>query len=270
MNKAIYTLFIIIMIISQCSFLVNKFAFFPDSTNNISKENLPENVEEIFFNTSDNEKLHSFFLKSDSSNKLLIYFHGNAGNISGRFMDLLEINKMGINVFGISYRGYGRSSGKPNEKGIYTDGISAYHHAINKLGYSPHNILILGRSIGSSVATSVTSKYETAGLILVTPISNGKEYAKCHGLGFISFLAGDSFNNLKRIEKITCPILIIHVDRDNTIPFFMGKALYDNAATDKKQLVIIPGGGHNNLSSTYGKLYWKAIERFLKPLQNSI
>jgi fermentation-respiration switch protein FrsA (DUF1100 family) len=264
MKKYIYIVsFIIMAIITDCSFLVNKFAFFPDRLNNIPVENLPENVEEVLIKTKDNEILQTYLIKSDSTDKILIYFHGNAGNISGRIIDLLEINKIGLTVLGVSYRGYGKSTGKPDEKGIYLDGSAAFDYTRDKLGYASKNIIILGRSIGSTVATYVAEDKGLGGLILVSPMTNGKEYASAHGLGFISFLAGNAFNNSERIKKIQCPTLVIHGDRDNTVPLFMGKAIYKCAATDKKQIVIIPGAGHNDISTFFGKDYWKAISEFI-------
>lgn len=264
MNKYSYIVSLTIMaLISNCSFLVNKFAFFPDSTNTIPVENLPENVNEIFIETEDNEKLQAYLVSSDSTTKILIYFHGNAGNISGRLIDLLEINRIGINVLGISYRGYGKSSGRPDEQGIYKDGFAAYEYVTKKLGYNSKDIVVLGRSIGSTVATSVAKERDLAGLILVTPMTNGKEYAKFHGLGFISFLAGSAFNNSERIKKIPCPTLIVHGDKDNTVPVFMGKAIYDGSAAKNKKLVIIPGAEHNDLSTVFENEYWRAIKEFI-------
>ncbi|MCD4818594.1 MAG: alpha/beta hydrolase [Candidatus Cloacimonetes bacterium] len=261
--KSAILLFLVILIIAGCKPLVNKMAFHPDTKKVFSTDQLPENVQEIFIETKDHVKIHSYFILDEASEKILIYFHGNAGNICQRLPDLMQLNSLGTNVFGVSYRGYGKSQGKPNEKGIYLDGKAALNYVIQKLGFAENNIIILGRSIGSTVAIHITQNKNINGLILVSPLTNGKEQAKVSGLGFISFLSGKSFDNIGKIINISCPILIIHGTQDEVIPFEMGKMLFDKAKS-KKQFVGIESAGHNDLSTKYQESYWTAISEFIK------
>ncbi len=239
-------------------------AFHPDCTDIIPEDQLPENVQEIYITTEDNIKLQSYLLPHQVSDKLLIYFHGNGGNIGHRLSDLQEIQRLGINVLGLGYRGYGNSQGKPSEEGIYLDGKATLRYAQEHLGFSTENIFILGRSIGTTVAVNTSQQLDLAGLILVTPLTNAKEHAKATGLGLISFMAGKAFDNIGKIRNMSCPTLVIHGTRDDVIPFSMGQQIY-NALTTEKKFATIEGGDHNNLSTEFQALYWKAIGEFISP-----
>ena len=261
-RKSVGLIFILLLSLSGCNYLVNKFAFYPDRINVLSEEELPKNLKEIFIETDDHLKIQSYFLSNPHSGNILIYFHGNAGNLSSRIPDLLMLNGFGINVLGTSYRGYGKSEGTPSERGIYLDGEAAYQYAAKKMNFSPENIIILGRSIGTAVAINTAQNRNIKGLILITPLTSGKEVAKFAGLRAISSLAGDSFNNIEKIKNIKCPLLVIHGTRDKITPLSMGRAIYQKAAV-KKQIIIIHGAGHNDLSHEYGKAYWLPIDKFI-------
>ncbi|MBC2716628.1 MAG: alpha/beta hydrolase [Desulfobacteraceae bacterium] len=252
-----------LIVLTACSSVVNQFAFYPDTQNIIPAEKLPPGVEEIFITTNDHVKLQAYYVKNPASDRILIFFHGNAGNICHRLSDIGNLKNCGINVLAISYRGYGKSSGKPSEKGIYSDGAAAINYATRALDYSLHNIMIFGRSIGTTVAVHTSQNKDIAGLILITPLTSAKAHAKAQGLGFLSFLAGNAFDNLSKISNIRCPLLVIHGTEDKVLPFFMGREIFDHANVEKR-LVIINGAGHNNLSQTDPAKYWGAIAEFIR------
>jgi hypothetical protein len=250
-------------VLTGCSSLVNQFAFYPDTRNIIPAEKLPQGVEEIFITTGDNIRLQAYYLKNPLSDRVLIFFHGNAGNVCHRISDIINLKNCGINVLAISYRGYGKSSGTPSEKGIYSDGAAALDYAMQTLGYSVENTIIFGRSIGSTVAVHISQHKDIAGLILITPLTSAKAQAKAQGLGFLSFLAGSAFDNLSKISNIKCPLLVIHGTDDQILSFSMGKAIFNQAPVEK-QLVIIEGAGHNNLSQVDSEKYWGSIAEFIR------
>jgi fermentation-respiration switch protein FrsA (DUF1100 family) len=256
-----------LVVLAGCNSIVNQFAFFPDTQNIIPAGKLPKGVEEVFITTEDHVKLQAYYVKNSASDRLLIFFHGNAGNICYRVPDILNLKNCRINVLAISYRGYGKSSGKPSEKGIYTDGAGAIDYAMQTLDYSLDNIIIFGRSIGSTVAVHISQHKDIAGLILITPLTSAKAQAKAQGLGFLSFLAGDAFDNLSKISNIKCPLLVIHGTDDEILSFSMGKDIFDQAHVDK-QLVIIEGAGHNNLSQMDPEKYWGAIAEFIRKVDS--
>jgi fermentation-respiration switch protein FrsA (DUF1100 family) len=243
------------------SCLINSIAFHPNSVV-LPADQLPPNVREVRLKTIDQIEIQAYLLDSPSSNRILIYFHGNAGNISHRMPDLLKINSFGINVLGVGYRGYGTSQGRPSERGIYIDGRAALEYVTEELGYDLADVIILGRSIGTAVAIHVSQDQNLGGLILVTPLTSGKEHARISLPGIFPLLAGGSFNSIEKIGNAVCPILVVHGTGDNVIPIEMGRKMFESARGEKR-IVEIEGAGHNDLSTTYGTMYWSPIHEFI-------
>lgn len=260
-------MFVTNVAISGCTPIINKMAFHPDTQNIIAADNVPPGVRELYIETEDEVTIHSYLIPTPSSSKILIYFHGNGGNLCHRLPDLLHIKNMGINVLGVSYRGYGKSAGKPSEKGIYRDGIAALNYATQTLGFPLQNVTVLGRSIGTTVAVHITQNIDIGGLILVTPLTSAKDFAKKSGLGWVAFIAGSAFDNIGKAKHITCPVLVIHGTHDGIIPFEMGKKVYDTIGSGTKKFVVVNSAGHNNLSLEYAKDYFPPIAAFLSRLE---
>ncbi len=264
--KTISTFTVLILLGSAtlgCKPIVAEFAFYPDNENVIPTNQLPHGIEEITISTADKVKITSLYLPSAESDKLLIYFHGNAGNIYHRIPSLLQLQNAGINVIGVSYRGYGKSNGDPNEEGVYQDGKAIFQYTVEQMGFSKENIIIFGRSIGTAVAINTAQNEKIRGVILVTPMTDGKDQAKAAGLGPISSWAGNSFDNISKVGNIESPLLVIHGTNDRVVPYSMGKAIF-NRAKSKKEFVRIKGANHNNLQDAYGKEYWPPIIEFIK------
>lgn len=261
--KTIVVSLLLALPLSGCKAIINGLAFYPDSTNVIATEDLPEGIQELTITAEDKVRTTSLYLPLDGANKLLIYFPGNAGNIYHRIPGLLTLRNSGVNVIGVSYRGYGKSEGAPTEEGVYLDGKAIYQHAINELGFDEQDIIIFGRSIGASVALDTAAHKPLRGVILVTPLTNAKQQAKAGGLGALAPLAGDAFDNLSKVENLSAPVLVIHGSHDRVIPFSMGKTLYEHIKGDK-EFVKIEGGGHNNLQDRFRQQYWPPIIRFIQ------
>lgn len=251
-----------------CRWFVNLYAFHPDRHDVPAPGSLPAGVEEVFLPTADGENLQCYWIAQKNAKQTLIYFHGNAGNISHRIPDLLTLADLGPNVLGVGYRGYGKSTGKPSENGLYMDGRAALDHVKRVQGFSPGQVIVMGRSIGSTVAVDLARHEAFAGLILVTPMTTGKAMGKYHGFGFLSALAGDAFNNLSKIADIRSPLLILHGTTDNIVPMAMGEQLHARAPAPKS-FVAVQGAGHNDISigGVGGvNLYWKAIGQWIHSL----
>lgn len=251
------------LLVMNCRFAVNHFAFHPDQYDPIPPEQLPTGVEERFVATPDNEQLQCYWIAKHGSKRVLIYFHGNAGNIGHRMHDLLTLADMGLNVLGVGYRGYGRSSGRPSERGIYVDGRTAIDYVERTLGFQPQQIILFGRSIGSTVAVETARHEVVAAVILVSPMTSGKAVGQAHGFGLFAHMAGNAFDNLSKVPAIRSPLLVIHGTADEVIPFAMGQELYD-AASAPKQFVPIQGAHHNDLSTNAADAYWRATRLFLQ------
>jgi fermentation-respiration switch protein FrsA (DUF1100 family) len=261
--KIKFLLYFFLMMLIGCESIVNRMAFFPTVTSFGVSEKIPAGVKEVYITTEDKELLQCFFVANKSSKKLVIYFHGNAGNIYDRLPELIDLSKTGANVLGVGYRGYGKSSGKPSEKGIYKDGLASLKYASETLGYPPDKIFICGRSIGTSTAVHISVKRKLAGIILITPMTSGRELAKYHGFGPFSVIAGNAFNNIEKCSNILSPVLIIHGDKDEVVPWAMGKKIYDILKITKK-MITIEGGYHNDLEFRNHQLYWSSIAEFIQ------
>jgi len=264
--SAVTVLIIFLLSLTACELLVNQLAFHPDNVNFLPVERFPNGMRELSIKTEDNVNITSLYLPSKDvsvhSEELVIYFHGNGGNVYHRTPSLLQLHKSGLNVLGVDYRGYGKSEGSPSEAGIYLDGKAALNYAVNELGFALKNIILIGRSIGTTVAIHTAQNQALKGLVLVAPLKSGKDQAETMGLGYLSFLAGDAFNNIDKILNIRAPLLIIHGTNDEVIPYQLGKDVFERA-TVEKQLITIEGGRHNNLHEDFADEYWLPIFRFI-------
>ena len=252
----------VILILSSCS-VKDRFTFFPDRE--VLNIEIPPFAEEISIKTSDGETLQAYLFthgKKDRRRPLIIYFHGNAGNLYYRFDNAIRLYQMDHDVLLISYRGYAKSTGTPSEQGIYTDGSAAVNFANEQLGYSDQEIVVFGRSLGSTVAVHISQQREFKKVILITPLTCGRDMAVAMGLGLLKFMAGNSYHSLEKINNLLSPLLIIHGDKDEVVPYYMGEALFQ-AYQGPKKMVTIPNARHNDLQEKDGDLYWNTIEKFL-------
>ncbi len=254
---------LLLLVLTECT-VKDKFTFFPDRVSEIPTRKIPSFVSEHLITTADAETIQSFYFQHHLEDQppLLLYFHGNAGNLYHRFEPATKIFHMGYNVLLVSYRGYAKSSGKPTEQGIYNDGQAAVNYATTELGYTHKNIAILGRSLGSTVAVHIAQYQPFRCILLITPLTSGRDMAVAMGLGMLKFLAGNSYNSLEKINNLTAPILVIHGDRDEVVPYHMGQALFETY-NGAKHMVTIKNGRHNDLAEINPTVYWDEIARFL-------
>jgi fermentation-respiration switch protein FrsA (DUF1100 family) len=256
--------FFVLIVVLVGDGIINKFTFFPDTSTEIPKEKIPNYIIEKWIKTKDGETLQAFFFKhiDDVKLPLVIYFHGNAGNVYHRFDEVQKLYEMNYNVLLISYRGYAKSTGKPSEKGIYIDGVAAVNFSKDSLNYQENELIIFGRSLGTTVAIDVAQNKFLKGVVLITPLTSGKDMASAMGMNSVKSLAGNSFNSLEKINNLKSQLLIVHGTNDEVVPYYMGKKLFDTYK-GIKYMTTINGGKHNNLEITNPQLYWVDIKKFL-------
>jgi fermentation-respiration switch protein FrsA (DUF1100 family) len=258
-----YALFLLMIASLSCESLFNTFAFFPDTKFFLDKKDLPEHCTELSLVTSDKIHIQALYFKqSGQHKKLVINFHGNAGNLYHRINESLNIFNCGCDVLLLGYRGYGKSEGKPNENGVYIDGQCVYDYAVTTLGYTSENILLYGRSLGTTVAVHTAQNRKIRGLILITPLSTAEDFARAKNMGSFGSIAKDKFVSIEKMKNITCPLLVIHGTNDEVIPSALGKKLYDEYK-GKKDFVTIINGHHNDLEFVNPALYWKSVSEFI-------
>jgi uncharacterized protein len=222
--------------------------FFPGKLSQHYKFRLRSIDEEIFITTEDREKINALFFKGAGPDAIL-YFHGNAGDLSGWQFVAQDFVAAGFNILLIDYRGYGKSTGSISENGFYLDADAAYNYLIREKGFEPKRIIIYGRSVGTGVAVEMARKKLCKGLILESPYSSLRKLANEKvPFFFPSLYMRYSFNNLEKINEIKCPIVFLHGNIDEIIPAAHSKRLFEKFK-GKKRMILIKGGSHNDLNS---------------------
>lgn len=248
----------------SCESIINSLSFFPDTGYTVKAEKLPAYIQPVFLNTKDGIQLESLYFRHDAGKrKIIIYFHGNAGNLYHRISEASVIYNMGHDVIISGYRGYGRSGGKPSEKGIYIDGRTVLEYVMGALHYKPEMIYIYGRSIGTTVAVDISQNIPLGGIILITPLTSASDFIKEKYPDFLAGTGSGRFLSINKITNLKSPILVIHGTDDEIIPYELGVKLY-NAYPGRKKFVTIAGGGHNNLEFANPDLYWSSVKSFLE------
>ena len=170
MFSVLTTLILIIAVISGFMY-VNQpgMIFFPIKELRDAPSNWGMQYEDVLMTTADDIELHGWYIPNQNSKKTLLFFHGNAGNISHRGESVKIFHDLGLNVFIFDYRGYGRSKGEPNEKGLYEDARTAWRYLIETKGMNGDSIILFGRSLGGAVATKLGSEVDASALGLIWP-----------------------------------------------------------------------------------------------------
>tara|TARA_Y100000816_G_scaffold244340_1_gene191929 strand:+ start:1675 stop:2391 length:717 start_codon:yes stop_codon:yes gene_type:complete len=202
--------------------------------NNYSGDKIKVDIEKVKINTSDNLDLLGWFHKKDLKKfKTILYFHGNAGKLENRIHKLNHFKDMEVNFLIIAWRGFSGNKGKPSEKGLYIDGNSATKWLKN-LGLNEEDIILYGESLGTGIATEIAQNSNFAGLILETPFTSMVDAAKnVYPYIPVGLLLKDRYENYKKIKNINIPILVMHGEADQIVPFRMGKKIYDIAKQPK-------------------------------------
>jgi len=224
-----------------------KLIFYPGKLARDYRFNLGQNGEEVFLKTKDGEEINALFYSGDKED-VILYFHGNAGDLSGWQLVADDFTNVGYNILLIDYRGYGKSTGTITEDGFYEDAETAYQFLIKNKGFQPEHIIIYGRSIGTGVAVELASKHKTKGLILESPyISLTKLASQKMPLLLPSLFLKYRFDNMGKINSVKSPVLFVHGENDTLIPVSHTHKLYEHFSGKKKK-IIIEEGTHNDLS----------------------
>ena len=200
-----------------------------------------------------------------ASNMWLLVCHGNLGNIGYRqrpeFYAL--IRDLGINLLAFDYRGFGESTGTPDERGLYDDATASYEYLTRTLGVPPERLVIFGHSLGSGVAIELASRVPAAGLIVegayTSVVERGQELFP---LFPVALIATQRFPSLDRIPSISMPKLFLHSPEDRVIPYAHGRRLFE-AARPPKRLVDVKGG-HEDAFRIDKAVYAGAIAQLVR------
>jgi fermentation-respiration switch protein FrsA (DUF1100 family) len=218
--------------------------------------------ERVSLSAEDGVTIDGWFLPHPSERATLLFFHGNAGNISHRLDSLKLFHNLGLSVLIIDYRGYGRSEGKPNEAGIYRDAEAAWHYLVDTRQISADRILLFGRSFGGAVAAYLASKYTALGLVLESTFTSAPEMAaQLYPWLPARWLTRFDYDTRGRLTDIHIPLLVIHSRQDDIIPFSHGEALYAEGRPPKRFFEL--KGSHNyGVMADYDR-YRHALDGFI-------
>lgn len=240
--------------------------FFPDRFLVCTPADAALDYEDVWFYTTDEVRLHGWMVPGSGNSALMLFCHGNAGNISHRLDNIRRLHDTGLDVFIFDYRGYGQSSGRISESGFYLDAEAAYALALKHAAARKLKLIIFGRSLGGIAAVHIGARYTCSGLILESTFTNMADMAQVHfPLPVPRGVVSHRFNALEKIGRINAPILFFHGDIDNIVPVQLGRELF-HAARGPKEFVTIEGAGHNDTYLVASRAYFDKIRDFANSL----
>ena len=236
--------------------------FFPERTLAAEPSDFGLRAEELAITTDDGVTLHGWWI-AGSGERVLIWYHGNAGNIADRLPNARWfVEQLGVSVVLVDYRGYGRSAGTPDEAGVYRDGLAIFDAAVAR-GVAARDIVLFGRSLGGAVATEVALRRPAGALVLEAAFRSARAMARVHYWFVPSTLVRTRLDNESKIGRVTVPTLFLHGDRDRIVPLDHSRRLFERAA-NAAHFHVVEGGGHNDTYLVGGALYadvWRAFLR---------
>ena len=243
----------------------DRFIFHPDHVTDRDPSHIGLRFEDVFFTTQDGLRLHGWFIPHQEARATLVWFHGNAGNISDRLLNIkLLHDRIETNIFIFDYRGYGRSEGTASEKGTYLDGEAAIKYLLGRDDAGVRRLILFGRSLGAAVAAEMAIRFNSLGLILESPFVSIREMARAIFPSLpIAWLLRTRYDTMEKVRLIKTPILVLHGDRDATVPFAQGKKVFE-IASEPKRFHRIVGASHNDTFVVGGEEYYGALREFIE------
>ena len=243
----------------------DRFIFHPDHVTDRDPSHIGLRFEDVFFTTQDGLRLHGWFIPHQEARATLVWFHGNAGNISDRLLNIkLLHDRIETNIFIFDYRGYGRSEGTASEKGTYLDGEAAIKYLLGRDDAGVRRLILFGRSLGAAVAAEMAIRFNSLGLILESPFVSIREMARAIFPSLpIAWLLRTRYDTMEKVRLIKTPILVLHGDRDATVPFAQGKKVFE-IASEPKRFHRIVGASHNDTFVVGGEEYYRALREFIE------
>lgn len=257
---------------AMCIFLFfqqTRFLFFPSPTIETTPKFFNLDYEEIWLPVQSHkvERIHGWWIKANQPDtKVLLYLHGNGINMGANIAHATRYHQLGFSILLIDYRGYGRSEGSPNEVRVYQDAATAWNYLVNERQIDPSHIFIYGHSLGGAIAIDLAVLHpNAAGLIVESSFTSIREVIAARNnfrMFPVDLILTQRFDSIKKVPSLKMPVLFIHGTADLTVPAFMSQNLY-TAAPEPKQLILVPGAGHNNVAEFAPSIYMPAVQSFV-------
>jgi fermentation-respiration switch protein FrsA (DUF1100 family) len=256
------------------SFLEDHFLYFPLRRLDAFPADYGLASEELSPIASDGVRLHGWWIHG-GGDRVLLLFHGNAGNVSHRLdRAKLFVERLGVDLFLVDYRGYGRSAGRPSEAGLYRDGLAIYDEARER-GFPAERIVLFGESLGCAVAVEVALARQgdrstaegPGGVALETPFLSVPALARVHYPFVPGFLVRSRYDTGSKIAWVRSPKLFVAGASDDIAPPAHARRLFE-LAKPPKELLVVPGAGHNDTYVAGGEQYLAVWRRFLDAIDS--
>jgi pimeloyl-ACP methyl ester carboxylesterase len=219
-------------------------------------------VEDDWFEAEDGARLHGWWIPHPTAWGTILYCHGNNGNVTNRIEVLLDLHRLGVNLFAFDYRGYGRSEGAPTEAGVCRDARAAWDHLIAERGLTPSSMLLFGHSLGGAIAIDLALHREVAGLVVQSSFTQVRDMARTIYPGVpLHLIARNQFRSIEKVPRLRMPKLFIHGSEDPTVPIDHGRRLFA-AAADPKEWYEVARAGHSEIHRFGGLRYYGRLQRF--------
>ena len=223
-----------------------------------------EPYEDVFFPAQDGTRLHGWYVHGPDERAVLLWFHGNAGNISHRLHNLKKLHDaLQIPVFIFDYREYGLSEGEISKAGTFFDANGAFQYLTEEKGFQKSSVLLFGRSLGTALAVDIAGKEECLGVVLEAAFTSTDEMMQRYFPFFsLPMQSTVKYDSLSQIHGIRSPVLFIHGQMDQTIPVSMARRLFEKAPFPK-DFYEIAGADHNDTYLVGGHEYFAVWQKFL-------
>ncbi len=195
----------------------------------------------------------------------VLFAHGNAEDVGDGAGHAERYAALGVSVLAFDYPGYGRSTGRPGEEGAYRAADAAYRYLVDRLGVDPASVVAHGRSLGGGVLVDLAGREPVGGLVLESSFVSAYRVVTR-----LPLLPIDQFRSLAKLRSVTAPVLVIHGDRDDVIPTWHGRRLFEEVPEDRRFALWVEGAGHNDLAAVAGEDYWSALSDFVSVVAGAL
>ena len=246
-------------------FLQARLVYFPNDEEADTPADVGMEYDDVYFDDG-RKRLHGWFVPARNARYTMLYFHGNAGNITHRVELIRALVERGLSVFIFDYAGYGKSEGRPGESETYSNARAAWDYLTGERGIDEKNIILFGRSLGSAIAIELATAVSPRALVLESSFTSMPELgARAYPFLPVRLLSRIRYNSLARIRELRMPKVFVHSLEDDLVPYGMGKRLYNHAPRPKVWVRV--NGDHNSLYLVPGSRYEEAFVAFVASLE---
>ena len=267
--KKLILFFLFLYFVACLTFYINQESYVFRSSDWWRPPPMDLNVEELYINVEENIKLHTWLLKKPNSQRTIIFFHGNGGNITERLWQLDIFDKLNVQTILFDYRGYGLSDGKIKSiDELYNDSRYVYNYVVDSLNVPQDQIILWGRSLGGAIASKLASEVKTAQSLILEGTFSEIEPLVYQVLPFTNFLPMSllfkyfDFNNVRNVKNFKNDMLILHSINDDLISYKHAEEIFDACNSCNAELVELKGTHRRYQFESYDK-YYKSLENFL-------